>query len=279
MPQAHLVHANGAAIPAIGFGTWTLADDACIEAVGWALDSGYRHLDTARMYGNEAEVGQAIKASPLSRDEIFVTTKVWWTDIASGDLERSAEGSLKRLGLDQVDLLLIHWPNPSVPLAESTAALCRTKANGLARHIGVSNYPSALLNEAVALATEPLVCNQVEYHPYLDQTAVRTACERHGLAMTAYSPLGRSALLDDPTLTAMAEAHGRTVSQIVLRWHVQQPGTIAIPRSKARDHIAANLDVFDFQLSDEDMRRISALARPDGRFVSPDFAPAWDKGA
>ena len=279
MPQAHRVQANGAAIPAIGFGTWTLADEACIEAVGWALEAGYRHIDTARMYGNETEVGQGIKASGLDRDEIFVTTKVWWTDIAPGDLERSAEGSLKRLGLDQVDLLLIHWPNPAVPLPDSTAALCRVKAQGLARHIGVSNYPSAMLDEAVRLATEPLVCNQVEYHPYLDQRAVKQACERHGMAMTAYSPLGRSALLDDATLKAIAAAHGRSVSQIVLRWHVQQPGVIAIPRSKTRDHIVKNLDVFGFELSPEEMSRISALARPGGRFVDPDFAPAWDKAA
>jgi diketogulonate reductase-like aldo/keto reductase len=279
MPQAHLVQANGAAIPALGYGTWTLADEACIEAVGWALEAGYRHVDTARMYGNETEVGQGIKASGLDRDEIFVTTKVWWTDIAPGDLERSAEASLKRLGLEQVDLLLIHWPSPAVPLPDSTAALCRVKAQGLARHIGVSNYPSAMLDEAVRLATEPLVCNQVEYHPYLDQRAVKQACERHGMAMTAYSPLGRSALLDEATLKAIAAAHGRSVSQIVLRWHVQQPGVIAIPRSKSRDHIVNNLDVFGFELSPEEMSRISALARPDGRFVDPDFAPAWDKAA
>jgi diketogulonate reductase-like aldo/keto reductase len=277
MPQAHLVQANGAAIPAIGFGTWTLADEACIEAVGWALTGGYRHIDTARMYGNETEVGQGITASGLERDEIFVTTKVWWTDIAAGELERSAEASLKRLGLSQVDLLLIHWPNPAVPLSDSTAALCRVKSQGLARHIGVSNYPSAMLVQAVQLATEPLVCSQVEYHPYLDQSAVKRACQGHGMAMTAYSPLGRSALLDDATLKSIAEARGRSVSQIVLRWHVQQPGVVAIPRSKTRDHILANLDVFNFELSPDEMAGISALARPDGRFVAPDFAPAWDK--
>lgn len=279
MPPAHLVQANGAAIPAIGFGTWTLADEACVEAVGWALDAGYRHVDTARMYGNEEAVARGIKASGLGRDEVFVTTKVWWTDIAAGDLERSAEASLKRLGLSEIDLLLIHWPNPAVPLADSTAALCRMKSQGLARHIGVSNYPSAMLDEAVRLATEPLVCNQVEYHPYLDQGVVKQACERHGMAMTAYSPLGRSALLEDATLQALAAAHGRSVSQIVLRWHVQQPGVIAIPRSKTRDHIVKNLDVFGFELSPDEMGRISALARPDGRFVAPDFAPTWDKAA
>jgi diketogulonate reductase-like aldo/keto reductase len=277
MPQSHTVQANGASIPAIGYGTFTLSGEACAEAVGWALAAGYRHVDTARMYGNEAEVGQALKTSGLKRDEVFVTTKVWWTDLAPGDLERSAEGSLKRLGLDQVDLLLIHWPNPAVPVADSTAALCRMKRQGLARHIGVSNYPSALLEEAVGHATEPLVVNQVEYHPYLDQSTVKRACEKHGMAMTAYSPLGRAAAFEDPTLKALAQAHGRTVSQIILRWHVQQPGVIAIPRSTTRDHIIQNLDVFGFELSDEEMRRISGLARPNGRILEPDFAPRWDK--
>jgi diketogulonate reductase-like aldo/keto reductase len=279
MPQAPLVQANGAAIPAIGFGTWTLTGEACIEAVGWALQAGYRHLDTARMYGNEAEVGQGLKASGLKRDEVFVTTKVWWTDIAPGDLERSAEGSLKRLGLDQADLLLIHWPNPAVPLADSTAALCRVKAQGLARHVGVSNYPSALLDEAVGLASEPLVCNQVEYHPYLDQSAVMRTCGRHGMAMTAYSPLGRSALLADTSIKAIADAHDRSVPQVVLRWHMQQPGVVAIPRSTKRQNIANNIDIFDFELSPDEMARISALARPDGRVVDPEFAPGWDRAA
>ena len=279
MPKAHLVQANGASIPAIGYGTWTLSGDSCVQAVGWALDAGYRHLDTARMYGNETEVGQAIKASGLAREDLFVTTKVWWTDIAPGALERSAEASLKRLGLDAVDLLLIHWPNSAVPVSDSTAALCRTKAQGLARHVGVSNYPSAMLDEAVRHATEPLVLNQVEYHPYLDQSTVKRACERHGMAMTAYSPLGRAAVLKDPVLKDIAQMHKRSVSQVILRWHVQQPGVIAIPRSATRDHIVQNLDVFGFELSEDEMRRISALARPDGRVIEPEFAPTWDKAS
>ncbi|NNM72907.1 aldo/keto reductase [Enterovirga aerilata] len=276
LPPAPFVHANGAAIPAIGFGTWTLNGERCVEAVGWALQAGYRHIDTAARYENEVEVGEALRVSGLARDEIFVTTKVWWTDIAPGALERSAEASLGRLGLDQVDLLLIHWPNPAVPLAASTAALCRTRKLGLARHVGVSNYPSAMLDEAVRLASEPLVANQVEYHPFLDQGPVRRACGRHGMALTAYAPLGRASAVRDPTLARIAAAHGRSVPQIILRWHMQQPGIVAIPRSGSREHIVQNLDVFGFALSDEEMARISALARPDGRIIDPDFAPTWD---
>lgn len=279
MPQAHNVDAHGASIPAIGLGTFTLQGDACSQAVQWALEAGYRHIDTARMYDNEREVGEGLKAGGMARDSIFVTTKVWRDDIAPGDLERSAEGSLKRLGLDQVDLLLIHWPNDAVPLEASTAALCNAKRRGLTRHIGVSNYPAAMLDQAVRLASEPLVADQVEYHPYLDQSKVQDSCRRHGAALTAYCPLGRTTLLKDPVLTRIAEERGRTVSQIALRWHVQQPGVVAIPKSGTKAHIEENLAVFDFSLTDDEMARISGLARPDGRVIDPVFAPRWDKAA
>ncbi len=279
MQAVHTIEANGAAIPAIGFGTFTLEGESCSRSVLSALKAGYRHVDTARMYGNEREVGAGLKAAGLPRDAVFVTTKVWYEDIGRGDLERSAEASLKRLGLDRVDLLLIHWPNPAVPLAQSTSALCNAKRLGLTRHIGVSNYTAAMVDEAVRLATEPLVANQVEYHPRLAQGAVLAACRRHGMALTAYSPLGRSSVLDDPVLAAVAADHGRSVPQVILRWHVQQPGVVAIPKSGSPEHIAENLDVFDFVLSDGEMSRISALARPDGRVVDPPFAPAWDRAA
>ncbi len=279
MPEAHRVDANGASIPCIGLGTWPLSGEVCIRAVETALASGYRHVDTAKMYGNEREVGEGLRSAGLPRDEVFVTTKVWWEDIAPDALERSAEASLGRLGLDRVDLLLIHWPNSAVPLRDSTAALCRMKRRGLARHVGVSNYPSAMLDAAVALADEPLVVNQVEYHPYLGQDAVRAACRRHDMALTAYCPLGRSGVFEDPVLRSIAGRHGRTVSQVVLRWHVQQPGTIAIPKSGTPKHIVENIAVFDFRLSDDEMAQISSLARPDGRVVDPDFAPAWDQAA
>ena len=277
MPTAHLVDANGAQIPALGLGTFRLEGEACIEAVKTAIDAGYRHIDTAKMYANEEAVGAGIAASGVPREDIFVTTKVWWEDIAPGDLERSAEASLKRLDLSAVDLLLIHWPNKSVPLADSIDALCNAKRRGLARHIGISNHPSAMVRDAVGLTSEPLVVDQVEYHPRLDQSAVLTALRENGMALTAYCPLGKGTLLDDPTIVAIASAHGRTPAQIVLRWHVQQPGVIAIPKSGSAERIAQNLDVFDFALTDEEMLALSGLARPDGRVIDPAFAPDWDR--
>ncbi|TDR94498.1 aldo/keto reductase [Enterovirga rhinocerotis] len=276
MPKAHLVQANGATIPAIGLGTFKLEGEACAQAVSTAIEAGYRHVDTAKMYGNEAAVGEGLRASGVPRDEIFVTTKVWWEDIAPGDLERSAEASLGRLGLDAVDLLLIHWPNPAISLAGSIEALCRAKTKGLARHIGISNFPTALIREALDLATEPLVANQVEYHPWLDQSAVLAACREGGLALTSYCPLGRGELVNDPAVIRIAEAHGKTPGQIILRWQVQQPGVVAIPKSGTPRNILANLDVFDFALGEDEMKTLSALARPNGRMVKPDFAPAWD---
>jgi diketogulonate reductase-like aldo/keto reductase len=276
MPLAPLVHANGAAIPALGLGTWRLNGEECVQVIQWAFEAGYRHIDTAAMYGNEEAVGAGIRGGGLPRDEVFVTTKVWHDDLASGDLERSAEASLKRLRLEAVDLLLIHWPNLRIPLRGTIEALCRVKRGGLARHIGVANFTAALLDEAVALASEPLVTNQCEYHPYLDQSPVLAACRKHGLSFTSYSPLGRGAELTDPVINKIAAAHGRTPAQIMLRWHVQQPGVIAIPKSSDRQRLTQNMGIFDFALSDSEMRAVSGLARRDGRLISPAWSPSWD---
>jgi len=279
MTTASLVEANGARLPALGLGTWTLREDACSEAVQWALEAGYRHVDTAAMYGNEEAVGAGLKASGLARDEIFVTTKVWHSDLKPSDFMRSAEASLERLRLSQVDLLLIHWPNSDIPLSETIGALNQAKRQGLTRHIGVSNFSARLLEEAVRDSVEPLVVNQCEYHPYLDQTRVRAACRKHGMAFTSYCPLGKGDLTKNPIIRSVASAHGKTPAQVVLRWHVQQPATVAIPKSGNRSRIAENLDIFDFELSDDDMRRISGLARPDGRMVRPSWDVEFDDAA
>lgn len=272
MTDQIIVQANGARIPALGFGTYTLEDEACELAVRTALEVGYRHIDTAAAYGNEEGVGRAIRNSGVERDALFVTTKVWWTDIAPGDLERSAEESLQRLGLSHVDLLLIHWPNPAIPLADTMGALCDVKRRGLTRHIGVSNFSARLVEEAVGLADEPLVANQCECHPYLDQGKIRAACEKHGLAFVSYAPLGKGELTRDPLVQDIAAAHGKTPAQVILRWHVQMPGTVAIPKSGNRARIAENFGIFDFALADDEMARISGLARPDGRMVRPAWA-------
>ncbi|MER9064819.1 aldo/keto reductase [Mesorhizobium sp. M0698] len=256
----HNVMVNGAAIPVIGLGTWTLKGELCSELVAHALSLGYRHLDTAAYYENETAVGEGVRFSNIPRDDVFVTTKVQYTDIAPGDLERSAEESLKRLGLDTVDLLLIHWPNPEVPLAGSIKALNSVRNSGMARHIGVSNFPTGMLAEAVHLSDAPLVANQVEYHPYLDQTKVHAACRAAGMAMVAYCPLGRGgALFEDAAIGDSAKRHDKSPAQIVLRWQVQQEGLVAIPRAERKEWLAENIDLFDFELSSEEMVAISRL--------------------
>ncbi|RWF86829.1 aldo/keto reductase [Mesorhizobium sp.] len=251
---------NGTAIPVVGLGTWTLMGEACSELVADALLLGYRHIDTAAYYKNERAVGEGLRSSGILRDEIFVTTKVHYPDIAPGDLERSAEESLKRLGMDTVDLLLIHWPNPAIPLAGSIKALNAVRNSGMARHIGVSNFPTGLLAEAVHLSDAPLLANQVEYHPYLDQTKLHAACRAAGMAMVAYCPLGRGgALFEEEVIRTASKRHGKSPAQIVLRWHVQQEGVVAIPRAERKEWLAENIDLFDFELSAYEMTAISRL--------------------
>src|ERR1700731_2384073 len=190
-PPMQFVEANGAKIPDIGLGTWELRGRTCARLVEQALKLGYRHIDTAQVYENEREVGEGLRASGVRRDEVFVTTKVWTNHFAPNDLERSAKESLVRLRIPELDLLLLHWPNPHVPLAETLGALAHAKRLGLTRHIGVSNFTVALIEQAVAACPEPLVCDQVEFHPYLDQTKVRDTCAHNGMAVVAYSPIAK----------------------------------------------------------------------------------------
>jgi 2,5-diketo-D-gluconate reductase B len=273
--EAQFVKANGATIPAIGLGTWELRGRTCARLVEQALKLGYRHIDTAQIYENEREVGDGVRASGVKRDDVFVTTKVWTTHFAPNDLERSAKESLVRLRLPEVDLLLLHWPNPQVPLSETLGALAHAKKLGLARHIGVSNFTVALLEQAVAECPEPLVCDQVEYHPYLDQTKVREACAQHGLALVAYSPVAKGKVKGDETLNRIGRAHGKTAAQICLRWLVQQ-NVCAIPRTSKLERLSENIDIFDFELSDAEMARISRMGDAKTRFTDFGFAPKWD---
>jgi diketogulonate reductase-like aldo/keto reductase len=254
------VEAQGVRIPALGLGTWSLRGEECVRSVEDALKLGYRHIDTAAMYANETEVGRGLRASGVERDDVFITTKVWSSDIGEGDLQRSAEASLKRLQVPIVDLLLIHWPNPSIPLKTSIAALCDAKRRGFARAIGVSNFSVDLLRDAIALASEPIVANQCECHPRHDQTALIEACRRADVAFVSYRPLGKGALASDRLLMKIAARHGKTAAQIALRWHVQK-GLVAIPKAARREHLEANLAIFDFALGDDDMAEISSLSR------------------
>jgi diketogulonate reductase-like aldo/keto reductase len=259
-------------------GTWTLAGGQCADLVSHALRAGYRHIDTAASYDNEKAVGEGLRSSGVARNDIFVTTKVWWKDIAPKDLVASAEASLVRLGLDYVDLLLIHWPNPSVPVADSIGALNRLRERGLTRHIGVSNFPIGLLAEAIAASEAPLVANQVEYHPYLDQKKVHSACRAAGMAMVSYCPLSRGgSLFEEPAIAGAAARHGKTPGQVVLRWHVQQDGVVPIPRTTRKERLEENIAVFDFELAEDEMRAISGLRSADRRICDYRFSPRWDE--
>jgi 2,5-diketo-D-gluconate reductase B len=275
-PKAFILAAHGAKMPAIGFGTMELPHRPA-ELVAAAIAAGYRHIDTARKYGTEERVGEGIRASGIERNELFVTTKVTEENAREADFLCSAETSLKALGLNYVDLLLIHWPQPKVPFAETLGALAKAKRSGLTRHVGVSNFTLAMLEEAVHVCPEPLVTNQVEYHAYLPQDRMLAALKRHGMILTAYCPVARGKLLDDPIIGEIAEARGKTHAQICLRWLIQQPMVAAVPRALEEAHIREDLDVFDFSLSDGEMRQISALRRRNIRIADPpERAPKWD---
>jgi diketogulonate reductase-like aldo/keto reductase len=269
------VEASGAKIPAIGIGTWELRGRTCARIVEQALKLGYRHIDTAQNYENEREVGEGLRSSGVRRADVFVTTKVWPTHFAPHELERSTKESLVKLRMPEVDLLLLHWPSPHVPLEETLGALAHAKRIGLAKHIGVSNFTVALIEAAVKLSPEPLVCDQVEYHPYLDQTKVLEACERNGMAFVAYSPVAKGRIKNDETLQQIGQAHGKTPAQICLRWLVQQK-VAAIPRTSRIERLSENIDIFDFALSAGEMSQIFELASAKSRLTDSGSAPKWD---
>ncbi|HSC93975.1 MAG TPA: aldo/keto reductase [Burkholderiales bacterium] len=268
--------AHGCEMPVIGFGTSQLG--YCGEIVANALKLGYRHIDTAWKYGTEEGVGEGIEASGVPRKEIFLCTKVSHEYLRAADFARSVDQSLKRLRTDYVDLLHVHWPSTDgIPLKETMGALAKEKREGRARHIGVANFNIAMTEEAMRLCPEPLATLQAEYHPYLDQSKVLAFCRKAGLVFTAYCPLARGRLFRDPVIAEIARARGRTIAQIALRWLVQQGNIAPIPRSSNPRHMAECLEIFDFALTDEEMKRIFALRRPDGRIANPaGRAPKWD---
>jgi diketogulonate reductase-like aldo/keto reductase len=271
-----VIEANGARIPALGLGTWELSGSVAVRIVEYALEVGYRHIDTARMYGNEREVGTAVRNSGLPRGELFVTTKIWPDDFRGGELQRAAADSVERLGFVP-DLLLLHWPNPDVPLAETIGALVDARERGLTRHIGISNFPTASMAEAIRLSPVPLVTNQVEYHPFLSQKRVLAACRAAGMALTAYCPLARGRIFGHPVLRRIGARYGKSEGQVALRWLVQQPMVAALPRSAKPEHVRSNFEIFDFALTPEEMEEVAALADPRGRVVDiAGLAPAWD---
>jgi len=264
---------QGLRVPRLGFGTWQLTGDECRAAVETALKVGYRHIDTAQAYGNEAAVGAAIRGASIPRDELFVTTKLWRDHASADDVHRTAHDSLRRLGLDHVDLLLLHWPNEAVPLDETLSAMRALQEEGLTRRIGVSNFTPTLLSEALRIA--PIVANQVEHHPYLDQPELRAMARDHDLALIAYSPLARGKVHDDAELRALAKRRGTTPEALTLRWLIGRPRVAAIPRSSNPEHIASNYEALSLELDDESDRALRAKAEG-RRLIDPSFAPRWE---
>lgn len=267
---------GGEDLPAIGFGTYHLRGRDGVKAIRLALDIGYRHLDTASRYENEEEVGQAIRESGLDRSQIFLTTKLRYLELEPEGIEQRTRESLARLGVDHVDLLMPHWPSLTVPVADFMPAFVRVKEKGLARRIGVSNFPLAHMRDALAATDGAVVTNQVEYHPFLSQQPMLSLLRERGMLLTAAVPLARGAIEDEPVLREIGEAHGKSPGQVALRWLIQQDGVIAIPKSARPERIMANFSIFDFALSDAEMARIDAL-RGGRRLVDPHWAPVWDQ--
>jgi diketogulonate reductase-like aldo/keto reductase len=252
--------ASGGSLPQLGLGTWRLTGGDCETAVRKALDMGYRHIDTAEMYGNHREVAAGMAASGVDRSEIFLTTKVWSSNLRHNEVFESFDQDLVELETDYVDLLLIHWPNSSVPLAETLGAFEELVDGGKVRNIGVSNFTSSLVEKAADTAKHPLVTNQVECHPFLNQSKLLTTCRRHDVTLTAYSPLARGRVLDDETLSTIAKNHDKSPVQVALKWQIQR-GIVVIPKASSEEHLRSNMDIFDWSLSDDEMDAITGIEK------------------
>jgi diketogulonate reductase-like aldo/keto reductase len=274
MDALRTVEAKGFAIPVVGLGTWMLRGRDCARLVEQAIRIGYRHIDTAQMYDNEREVGEGVRTSG-KRNEVMVTTKVQPSSLAPHDLERSVKESLAKLRIDHIDLLLIHWPNPRVPLAETLGAMARMKQAGFARQLGVSNFTVALLEEAKKVSPEPLVCDQIECHPFLDQHKVIAACRAQGMAVVAYSPIARGNVRGNEVLERIGKAHKKSAAQVCLRFLVQQ-GIVVIPRTSKIERLEENFALFDFALSEAEMAEIGKLSGRKDRIVDWSWSPNWD---
>lgn len=270
------VTAHGAAVPALGFGVFRMSDAEVERVVPAALEAGFRHFDTAQIYQNEAALGRALQAAGARRDDLFLTTKVWVDNYSADAFAASVDESLDRLKVDQVDLLLLHWPADQVPIAEQIERLNAVQAAGKTRFIGVSNQNIAQMRESIERSAAPIVTNQVELHPYLPQHALIAAAKEAGVAVTAYYSMADGAVPKDEVLQRIGARYGKSAAQVGLRWLIQQ-GYVALSKTANPARAAENIAIFDFALDDADMAAIAALARPGGRLVSPaGLAPAWD---
>lgn len=269
------VTSHGTTIPALGFGVFRMSDAEVEAVIPAALDAGFRHFDTAQIYKNEAALGRALAAAGAKRDDLFLTTKVWVSDYSDDRFLTSVDESLDRLGVDQVDLLLAHWPGDTVPVDRQIGWLNAALAAGKTRAIGVSNYNRSQLRDAIAASAAPITTNQIEMHPYLDQSAMAQLAAETGTVLTGYYGMADGAVPQDAVLAEIGARHGKTAAQVGLRWLIQQ-GAVALSKTAKPGRVAENIDIFDFALTDADMAAIARLARPDGRIVNPEgLAPDW----
>ncbi len=266
---------QGINLPRLGLGTFRMQGDACRAAVESALALGYRHIDTAEMYGNEEAIGAAIASSRIARKDLHVTTKVWNDNLAPDAIRRAFDASLKKLRLDQIDLYLVHWPAPNMNLPAMFETLMRLRQEGRTRAIGVANFNVALLKKVVEDIKAPIACNQVEYHVMLDQTRLRQYLAARSIPLVAYCPLAQGRAASNETLVAIGKKHGASAAQVALKWLLDQDGVAAIPKASRAESQRANLEALNVGLDDEDRRAIANLPK-NQRFVSPGFAPVWD---
>lgn len=269
------VEIRGEKVPKLGLGTWQLKGKNCVKGVKTALNTGYRHIDTAQAYGNEDKVGKGIKKSKIDRKEIFLTTKLWRDNLNEQRLVESVEESLEKLKTEYVDLLLIHWPFRDMNQEEVFRELEKVVESGKAKNIGISNFNTSQMKEASRISGEKIFTNQVEYHPFLDQSAVLKKCRELDMMLTAYSPLARGEVLGNQRLKDIGSNYEKSEVQVALRWLVQQENVAAIPKATSPQHIKENLEIFDFSLSSDEMKKIHQLS-DQKRKVDPDFAPEWD---
>lgn len=266
-----------AEIPSVGFGTFKVDGGSAADLVEAAISEGYRHIDTAQAYENEAEVGEGIRRAATPRDQVFLTTKILPKNFRPDDFREAAHASLKALGTDYVDLLLLHWPSKEVPVEDTLGVMNELIAEGKVRHGGISNFTIVQTKQARAALDTPLAANQVEMHPFLDQTKLLGALNELGVPFEAYAPLARGKTVDDPVLTEIGEAHGVSGPQVALAWILSKKDSIVLPKTGNKDRLAGNLAAADIELSADEIARIDGLARPDGRLIDPDdMAPDWD---
>ena len=266
---------QGISLPKLGLGTFRMQGDACRAAVETALGLGYRHIDTAEMYGNEDAIGAAISAAGIARGDLHVTTKVWNENLAPDAIRRAFDTSLKKLRLEQIDLYLVHWPAKNMNLPAIFETLMKLKQEGRTRAIGVANFNIALLKTVVDEIKAPIACNQVEYHVMLDQTPLRKYLAAKSIPLVAYCPLAQGRVASDEALAAIGRKHNASAAQVALKWLFDQDGVAAIPKASRAESQKANLDALKVQLDDADRAAIAALPK-DKRCVNPGFAPAWD---